>query len=82
MARKKNPNIGKYTARYEYDITNEGDLDYMPEVYATPEEAMDEYLSGGGAACGEVIYVYKLIAVKKIVQPAFAAEDYVPEVAE
>ena len=78
MARKKNTNIGKYLARYEYTVSDEGDSDCIPEVHDTPEEAMSNYLVMGGVDAGDVVYVYKVVAVKKIVRPAALRSSRMP----
>jgi hypothetical protein len=82
MARKNHPHIGKYTARYEYDASNEGDMEYMPQLEDTMEEALSDYLTTSNPDTNDVVYIFKCVAVKRIVQPAYVAEDYVPEVAE
>lgn len=76
MARKKtHPSIGRFNALFEHSIYDPEDA---PELHETAEEAMQHYIQNNDPVQDEVIYVYQLVAVKRIHIPVLA-EDYVPE---
>lgn len=74
MARKNaNPNIGKYCAMYEHQVG--APADFVRATHSTPEGAIQDYLENGLPHEDEVVYVYRLVAVKRIVKH-HTAEDY------
>ena len=76
MARKKtHPSIGRFNALYEHAGYSPEDA---PELHETAEEAMQSYIECSGPEQDEVVYIYQLVAVKRINIPVLA-EDYVPE---
>ncbi len=81
MARKKqHPDIGKYLARYEFQPDVDG-LDEGPVLSESPDAAVAYYLEAGGPRDGEVIYVYRLHEVRRIVQ-TYETEAYDGEVTQ
>jgi hypothetical protein len=76
MARKKtHPSIGRFNALFEHNIF---DPENAPELHETAEEALQDYIQDRSPEQGEVVYIYQLVAVKRINIPVLA-EDYVPE---
>lgn len=69
------PHAGKFLARYEHGGSGTG-----PEVFDTAEAALTDYIEHKDADPDDVVYIYRVVAVKRLVAPQakYEVEDYVP----
>lgn len=70
------PHVGMYVARFEHVGSN----GLGRGAFASPALALEDYIENGGSDPDDVVYIYRVVAVKRLVAPQakYEVEDHVP----